>query len=827
MLRMCYSLRKLPSNFGYLIKLRHFNIKGAILIKEMPSGMKELESLQKLSNFIVGKGVGSNLKDLKSLKMLRGQLCISGLENVSDCVPTDLILGDKKDLKVLLLVWGSQFDDSRNEVAEKNVLEMLRPHQQMEKITITCYGGTSFPSWVGHASFINITVLRLQSCEKCTSLPSLGLLTLLKDLTIKGMKVIKCIGSEIYGDEKPFQSLKTLCFEDLSEWENWEPNKENKYVDAFSCLQELSIVDCPKLFGRLPDRLPSLEKLVIKNCPKLFGRLPDRLPSLEKLVIKNCEKLVVSSPSLPVLCELEIDGCRGLACNSPVDFKSLKSMTLADISEFDDWLRQQNFLQIERVQLKIMGSEQLKNLWQLNETFLQKPPKGLQSFISITKLRIENCSNLVSFPEVCFLFNLSELEIIDCNALSSLPSGMNCKNACLGSLNVENCNSLTFIVRGQLPSSVKRLEIQSCRKLEYLWDDKEESCTSLVGDENSDNTSTSLLEYLKVRLCRSLRCLSSSGQLPEALQHLYVERCSQLSMLLSSSGQLPKALCTLSVLHVPKLQSVAESFRNNKALEEIKIWVCESLKTIPEGLHNLCHLQKITILGCRSIECFAEEGLPSTKLSEVHIGYCGKLKSLPNRFHGLNSLRTLSLGGCGSMTSFPEQGFPTNLTSLLIYGDVKIYKQLLEWGLHKLTSLTSLLIYGLPEAESFPHQEMEMTFPPSLTHLYIYKFPNLKCLMGEGFRNLNSLEGLKIFGCRNFTSFPKLALPSSLKILGISNCPNFKYFSKMGLPSSLLHLNISNCPKLKEECKRDKGKEWSKISHIPFVMIDERYIYDP
>ncbi|KAL5803804.1 hypothetical protein ACOSQ3_030604 [Xanthoceras sorbifolium] len=756
MLRECYRLRKLPSNFRYLIKLRHFNIKGAILIKEMPSGMNELESLQKLSNFIVGKDVGSNLKDLKSLKMLRGELCISGLENVRDCVPTDSILGDKKDLKVLLLEWGSQFDDSRNEVAEKNVLEMLRPHQHMEKITITCYGGTSFPSWVGHASFINITVLRLQSCEKCTSLPSLGLLTLLKDLTIKGMKVLKCIGSEIYGDEKPFQSLKTLCFEDLSEWENWEPNKENKYVDAFSCLQELSIV----------------------NCPKLFGRLPDRLPSLKKLVIGNCKQLVVSFSSIPMLCELEIAGCRGLACKSPVDFNSLKSTTLADISEFDVWLRQQNFLQIESVQLKNMGSEQLKNLWQLNETFLQKPPKGLQSFISITKLRIENCSNLVSFPEVCFLFNLSKLEIIDCNALSSLPNGMNCKNACLGSLKVAGCNSLTSIVRGQLPSSLKRLVVKSCEKLEYLWDDKEESCTSLVGDENSDNTSTSLLAYLKVSVCPSLRCLSSSGQLPEALQHLYVEHCSQLSMLLSSSGQLPKAL------------------------------------------------ENITIRSCES------------------------LKSLPNRFHSLNSLRDLSLRGCQSMTSFPEQGFPTNLTVLSIEDDVKIYKPLLKWGLHNLTSLMGRLIYGLPEAESFPHQEMEMTFPPSLTYLVLNIFPNLKCLMGEGFRNLNSLRRLEIHSCPNFTSFPELALPSSLNILIINNCPNFKYFSKLGLPSSisclyiwncpevksfpeqglpssLLELSILNCPKLKEECKRDKGKEWSKISHIPCIRIDGRYIYDP
>ncbi|KAL5735597.1 hypothetical protein ACOSQ2_030385 [Xanthoceras sorbifolium] len=779
-LKHCDRLRKLPSKMKDLINLRYLDIRGVDL-DEMPLGMNELRNLRYyLSDVIVGEGVGASFKDLKNLKLL-----------VDLSETREMILKDK-DLKELKLEWGYQFVNSRDAIREKNVLDMLQPHRNLQSLTIVGYGGIEFPSWVGDSSFSKMTVLDLYSCWNCTSLPPLWILSSLKYLTISGMKRLKILGSEIYGVgcSKPFQSLKTLYLEGLQELEYWEPNEKNMYVDAFSCLQELFIV----------------------NCPKISGRLPDCLPTLEKPVIKNCKKLVVSSSSL-------LYGCSGLACNSPVDFNSLKSMILEDISEFGNWLRQENFLQIKSVQLKLMDCEQLKNLRQLNETFLQEPPHVLQSFISITKLRIENCSNLVSFPEVCFLFNLSELEIINCNALASLPNGMNCKSTCLGSLKVEGCNSLTFIVRGQLPASLKKLEVGRCEKLEYLWDDKEKSSTSV-------NTSTSLLEYLEVNNCPSLKCLSSSGQLPEALQHLYVKDCSQLSML-SLSGHLPKMLRTLYVFNVLKLESIVESFRSNIDLEEITILSCENLRTIPEGLHNLCHLQKIKIHKCKSIECFAEEGLPSTKLSEVEIEYCGKLKSLPNRFHSLNSLRTLSLSGCQSMTSFPEEGFPTNLTSLSISGDVKIYKPLLEWGLHNLTSLTFLDIWGVPEAESFPQQEMEMTCPPSLTHLCIYSFPNLKCLMGEGFRNLNSLEKLDINTCPNFTSFPKLALPSSLKTLGINDCPNFKYFSKLGLPSSISKLAIRRCPELKEECKRDEGKEWSKISNIPCVYIDGEYIYNP
>ncbi|KAK3199378.1 hypothetical protein Dsin_022793 [Dipteronia sinensis] len=119
-LRGCLHLMKLPSNIGNLINLHHFDITGVVLIKEMPLGMKKLKSLHVLSNFIVGKDSGSHMSDLKNLKFLRGQLCISRLDNITDLLDTrQTILFDKQDLEVLMLEWGSQFDDSRDEVTEK------------------------------------------------------------------------------------------------------------------------------------------------------------------------------------------------------------------------------------------------------------------------------------------------------------------------------------------------------------------------------------------------------------------------------------------------------------------------------------------------------------------------------------------------------------------------------------------------------------------------------------------------------------------------------------------------------------------------------------
>ena len=74
---------------------------------------------------------------------------------------------------------------------------------------------------IGDPSFSNMVTLTLQDCEKCTTLPSLGLLSSLKHLSISGMIKLKGISSEFYGKGclKPFQSLETLYLGYLGNWE--------------------------------------------------------------------------------------------------------------------------------------------------------------------------------------------------------------------------------------------------------------------------------------------------------------------------------------------------------------------------------------------------------------------------------------------------------------------------------------------------------------------------------------------------------------------------------------------------------------------------------
>ncbi|KAK2651437.1 hypothetical protein Ddye_011293 [Dipteronia dyeriana] len=366
-------------------------------------------------------------------------------------------------------------------------------------------------------------------------------------------------------------------------------------------------------------------------APKLSVQLPNHLPSLEKLVIKNCEQLVVSFSSIPMLCELEIDGCRGMACNSRIRSLSLNSVTLSNILEFDDWLRQENFQKLECLNMKNMGCEALMNMWQLNESLGKQPLQEIQSITFLREQYIENCSNLVSFPQIRLLSNLSKLEIKNCNALMSLPVGME-HNTHVESVKIKGCDSITFI-RGKY----------------YIF----------------FNALTAQTEYQQQK---------------------------HISSRVYSCPQLPSS-------------------------------------------HLLIIKRSVTYDTQKAIEI--EGGL------------------------------------------------------------------LVEWGLHNLTSLTYPKIFGSPDAESFPQQDMGMMLPHSLTHLCIERFPKLKYLWFQALQNLTSLE-----------------------ILRITSCPNITFFPEYGLPSSLLRLQIRDCPLLEKQCRRDNGKVRSIISHIPCVEIDFKFIGD-
>lgn len=100
-----------------------------------------------MSSFYVGKSSEFSIQQLGELN-LHGRLSIKELQNTLN--PLEALAADlksKKHLVELELEWNlkQDFEDS---MKEREVLENLQPSKHLEKLSITNYQGTTFPSWL-------------------------------------------------------------------------------------------------------------------------------------------------------------------------------------------------------------------------------------------------------------------------------------------------------------------------------------------------------------------------------------------------------------------------------------------------------------------------------------------------------------------------------------------------------------------------------------------------------------------------------------------------------------------------------------------------------
>ncbi|XP_040368977.1 putative disease resistance RPP13-like protein 1 [Rosa chinensis] len=648
-LENCSKLKTLPSNMSNLSNLRHLNNSNMPSFEEMPPQVSRLTRLRTLRNFVVGKRSASRIGEIGSLH-LRGTLSVGRLENVIDVgdAKTAQIM-NKEGLNTLQLEWSGTSEK------ESEVLCSLEPHKKLLHLTIKGYNGFEFSKWIGYPSFSDMTFVKLENCKNCQFLPPLGQLPSLKNLWIEGLASVESVGVEFYGEcSLPFPVLEALIFKDMQNWKEWLPCKRDEEIQV----------------------LPCMEKLLVLSCPKLEGWLPKIMDSLSDLRIRECEELVVSIANYKHLRKLFIDGCKRVVHRSGVKFESLEDMGLYNISEFR--LEMDGFIRgLPKLQnLWITGCEELTCLWENEDRWLQRgisniiggnmsdsPSHFIQELRALKQLVLTGCSNLISLPE------------------ASWPP-------CLEYVKMESCNSLTYFVRYQVPSSIRRIEIAKCPNLKLL-------VKLLEG----------CLEHLKITECASLISLSGKGgRLPRTLKYLYLRDCQQL-------------------------ESISKTFHDDTCLGDIRIKRCANLKSLPEGLCHLSALRILHIDECGSLVSFPRGGLPSN-LIDFRIDNCDQLEALPRGMDNLSSLQTLLLEYCGgNLASILEEGFPPNLINLHIWAP-KSCKPLSEWGLHhldRLTSLKGLWIGGVdPDLVSFPPKEVLL--PKSLIQLEIGEFPNLKRL---------------------------------------------------------------------------------------------------
>ncbi|KAB5532333.1 hypothetical protein DKX38_019003 [Salix brachista] len=266
----CSSLKELPGAIVKLIKLRHLCIN-ASGVAFMPKGIERLTCLRTLDCFIVCGGgenesKAANLRELKNLNHIGGSLAIRNLRGgIEDAAEAQL--KNKKRLLCLDLNFCDNHEDG-------NLIEVLQPASDLERLLIYNYGGIVLPNWM--MALTRLQELRLIDCGNLEVLPPLGRLPNLESLELKGVGVRR-LDAGFLGIEEvenanninegeiarvtAFPKLKTLwisCLFKLEEWDGIERRVGEEDATTTSIfiimpqLQQLDIYQC-QLLRALPD----------------------------------------------------------------------------------------------------------------------------------------------------------------------------------------------------------------------------------------------------------------------------------------------------------------------------------------------------------------------------------------------------------------------------------------------------------------------------------------------------------------------------------------------------------------------------------------------
>ncbi|XP_062174443.1 putative disease resistance protein At3g14460 [Alnus glutinosa] len=557
----CCGLDALPRDLHKLINLRHLDVAGT-KIKEMPINLGKLKCLQTLPSFIASNS-GCGIEELGKLTNLRGLLSVLELQNIeSPSNAEGRSLRDLKYLKKLVLGWNG---DTNASESHKIVLNNLQPHTNLGSLTIKGYGGTSFPYWVGDASFSNIASLRLENCKFSYSLPPLGQLPSLQKLSIVGLDGVVTIDRQFYGSGshsmKPFGALEYLWFSDMLEWKEWSPFEAENEGRAFPNLRDLTIRDCPKLTSGLPAHLPSLDKLVIYGCPQLVASIP-RASSLCELDFSICNTVLLSE-SLTGIKKLRIGSCPKLELPMHLNYSSL------EILELDRcWFLKSFPLFPKLLLLKISRCEYLESL-----TVGEQHEQDLL----LSQIEIWRCPNFAYFPHGGLRTpNLKDFTINDCRSLQSLPEKMHILLPSLEELYIEDCPQVESFPEGGLPSNLNEISIFGCDKLfasRLGWGLQTLPCVRRfsIGDKSEDAESfpdegllPTNLTYLFIGNFPNLKYLDTKGlKHLTALEELVITNCPKLERM--SEDGLPASLSTRRIHGCPLLKKSWKGKEKNGA----------------------------------------------------------------------------------------------------------------------------------------------------------------------------------------------------------------------------------------------------------------------
>jgi Leucine-rich repeat (LRR) protein len=399
-------IHTLPTSLTKLVNLRHLIVKedkASVL-----SHIGRLASLHELKKFEVHNSEGRKLNQLKEMEELRGNLHVTNLELVeSKDEALNAMMHHKKHLDSLGLEWSC--DDIRcvkDERLDEEILEGLKPHQNLRNLSICWYSGLASPNWLNEHWLRDLKEVHLIECRKLKQVPSLEHLPFLKVLKIKGMDLIKgiCHQNLVTNNCILFPSVEKLLLADMPLLEEWlVPNE----ILSTPNLESLQISDCPRLrtFPSLPFSLKnlSIDGAGFISLPgwqeKIFQK--QLYPHLSRLTIQRCSSLKslregLMENHLPVIEDLYILSCKELSFLPEEKIKLLASLQNMVIKDCPKLIIQDNECFMLPSSLRQLSISSCGNLDNHLVRYLKK-------LTSLESLELSNCSNIALFLQKFFV----------------------------------------------------------------------------------------------------------------------------------------------------------------------------------------------------------------------------------------------------------------------------------------------------------------------------------------------------------------------------------------------------------------------------------------
>ncbi|KAK1364472.1 NB-ARC domain-containing protein [Heracleum sosnowskyi] len=434
------TLQELPKQICNLVNLRHLYIVNEYE-RLMFAGIERLTCLQTLPHFVVSRDHNCLLQQLEGLNNLRGGLHLYGLSDVANMEEARKAkLCRKSNIQRLLLDWSNNGDDRNDrEYGDEDVMEGLKPHTNLKKLTIVKFKGKMFASWI--PMMTNLVRITLRDCNRCEGFPPLGHLPKLREMEMNKMNSVKVIGSDFnesvgssgnseLGECGPkekvstmYPSLTKLILWDLPKLEEWlEPVTHTGVEDQHTVLifpkvEVLTVGSCSK-FSRIPSNsFTSLKRLEIINLDSsiLLDTMSRNISSITHLSMWKVNDGSGGSSNIESIDKLVKSNSLSLKSMSLHDCQGLKSLTLGVALEV---------LEVESI--LPAGEDDLR----LSITFPV-----------LTELYITDFEGVKALPDsLAKLPCLKELHIMNCENLTSLPTFEECDS--LGNLTISGCSIL-------------------------------------------------------------------------------------------------------------------------------------------------------------------------------------------------------------------------------------------------------------------------------------------------------------------------------------------------------------------------------------------------